>query len=406
MQTLELAQQTSQESKIQQELGDVMNTAVKDGVFPGAVLVVGVGDETLYFQAHGSKSFRTNRNPEPLTMTEDTVFDLAGLTASVATATIIMKLVELDRITLPERMSRYIQGFGVLGKSPITLSHLLTHTSGLPAWIPYFEEILRENTSSRVGILTSRGARDYVLSQIIRSPLKAEQGVRYLYSDVGLILLGELVEALTALSLERAFHKFVAQPLRLKSSSYIDLTRIRRGGITPVTDLIAPTEDCSWRKRVLCGEVHDDNAWAMGGIAGHSGIFSSAPDLDKYCRELRLALAGKSDFLRRETVVEFTQPRVLANGTIVRHGWDTASRENGMVNAGLSQSAFGCNGFTGCSLWIDPERDMHIILLSNRINPTRSNKKLLAFRPQVHKTVVDLLDEARGEQKTAQEISQ
>jgi CubicO group peptidase (beta-lactamase class C family) len=299
-----------------------------------------------------------------------------------------MKLLEEKKMRLEDRISRYIQGFGVLGKAPITVGQLLSHSSGLPHWHPYFEELLRHNTGSRLGILTSKGARDYVYNSINRSALKSEPGTRQTYSDVGFILLGELIETLTGLPLDKAAIRYVFQPLGLRSTSFIDLALVKRRGIQPVQDVIAPTEDCPWRKRVLCGEVHDDNAWAMGGIAGHAGLFTSARDLHRFASTIVSSSRGECDFLKEETVNQFWQrPEHFSEGSW-KFGWDTPSRDNGLGESALSAGAVGHCGFTGCSLWIEPERDLHVILLSNRIHPSRSNKKIFAFRAELHNAVL------------------
>ena len=243
-------------------------------------------------------------------MSRDTVFDVAGLTSVVSTTTLIMKFVEMGKLKLEDKVSRYIQGFGVSGKSMISIEHVLAHASGLPAWVPYYEELVMANAGDRIGILTSRGARDYVYNSVNRSSLKFPPGSKQLYSDLGLMLLGNMIEQLSGLSLDRATQKYLFQPLGLKSSSYVELAMIKRRGIHPVKDRIAPTEDCPWRSRVLCGEVHDDNAWAMGGIAGHSGLFTNAADLHLFSSELLKAFRGKSEYLRRDTVMRFfTGPR-------------------------------------------------------------------------------------------------
>jgi CubicO group peptidase (beta-lactamase class C family) len=400
------------------ELSELLEEGVRDGVFPGAVALIASGESLVFFEAKGlrrhsvgisqvssfsgaAKTERTS-NPSLLPMNTDTIFDVAALTAGVVTTTILMRLIDTERVSLDERVSRYLDGFGVLGKSPITLRHLLSHTAGLPSWYPFFEELLRDNAASRLGILTTKGAHDYVITTICRSPIRGDIGSKSQYSDVGMIVLGALIENLTALSLDRAFYKFVAKPLGLKNSSFIDLSEVRRGTITPYTDIIAPTEECSWRKRVLCGEVHDDNAWMMGGIAGHSGLFTSAKDLHIIARELRRALRGESSFLSANIANAFLAPGNIntnpstgasSNGFKIKLGWDSPSRENGLNQVSMSEKSFGYNGFTGCALWIDPEKNCDIILLTNRIFPTRLNKKISAFRAAFVQSALKIVED-------------
>ncbi len=373
---------------------NLMEEGVAEEIFPGAVILVAKRGEVLLQRAFGNKSVQQKNQEAPLVMSVDTVFDIASLTAVLATTTLMMKLVEGQKIKLEDRVARYIQSFGVFGKSAITIEHLLIHASGLPAWLPFFEDLAKANAGARLGILTSRGARDYVFNAINRLPLKHEPGSRQTYSDIDFIILGELIEGLTGLSIDRAVYRYILQPLSIKSTSYIDLSMIKRRGIHPVTDMIAPTEECPWRGRVLCGEVHDDNAWAMGGIAGHSGLFSTAFDLHQIARELILAYHGDSQFLSRETVRKFWSVPSETMSPHFRYGWESPSKENGMIDmidSKLSQNGVGHCGFTGCSLWIEPELGIEIILMTNRVNPSRSNKRIVNFRPKLHDAVLESL---------------
>lgn len=398
----------SESAKINQRFQavvDVLEGGVKDGVFPGAVLAVGLGDTLIFQRAAGRRYDADTVDGEKRfgapAMRLDTVFDLGSLTNIVVTTTIIMKLLEERRIKLDDRVSRYIEGFGVLGKSAITVGQVLSHQSGLAPWVPFYEELLNEHAGARMGILTSRGARQYVYNSINRSSLKQEPGTKQVYSDVGFILLGHMIEELTGQSLEKAAQRYVFQPLGMRSSSFIDLSLLRRGGIQAVPEMIAPTEECPWRKTILCGEVHDDNAWAMGGVAGHAGVFSSSLDLSKFAREMILAAYGRSTFLRPETLQLFWG-RVTAEGAAHhfdsgwRFGWDTPTKDNAMIDAELSDRAVGECSFPGCSLWLDPRGDtpqsgLSVVLLTNRVHPTRANKKIRAFRPQIHAAIVQAL---------------
>lgn len=377
------------------ELDTLMNQAVEDESFPGAVLLIGRGGDVVLERAYGQKVYKDSKFAAEiegaLSMRADTVFDVAGITNIVVTTTLLMKLVEWKQLSLTDRVSRYIQGFGVLGKAPITIAHLLSHSSGLAPWAPFYEDLVRENAGERMGILTSKGARDYVFNAINRSALKYEPGTRQIYSDIGFMVLGHLIEELTGLGLDRAAQRHIFQPLGLKSTSYIDLSMIKRRGIHPVTDLIAPTEECPWRKRTLCGEVSDDNAWAMGGIAGHSGVFSTARDLHRFAVEMIAAARGESSFLRRDTVLTFWGGLAEPLGGSWKFGWDSPSDENLLAGSGLSPHAVGECGFTGCSLWVEPERAIDIVLMTNRVHPHRSNKKIRNFRPTVHAAIVKAL---------------
>lgn len=370
---------------------ELLTQGVADGVFPGADLLVGRSGDVVYREHVGSKWVEP---PESINnvMSRDTVFDVAGLTGLVVTTSLLMKFVEGGKLKLEDRASRFIQGFSVSGKSAITIEHLLAHASGLPAWAPFYEELVKANGANRIGILTSRGARDYIYNALSRLPTKFEPGTKQLYSDLGLILLGSLIESLSGLTLDRAAQKFLLQPLGMKSSSYVELAMIKRRGIHPVKDRIAPTEECPWRRRVLCGEVHDDNAWAMGGIAGHSGLFTTASDLHLFASEILKAFRGQSEFLKRDTVMRFfAGPTAFEAEGGYRLGWESPNRENYMTESGLSELAVGQCGFTGCSLWLEPTMGVDIILMTNRIHPSRSNKEIRSFRPKLHIAILEAL---------------
>jgi CubicO group peptidase (beta-lactamase class C family) len=413
------------------EIQRVMDEAVEEGVFPGASLAVKKHDQILLHYSCGHNLFPSWKpvgdekggattssgeiapnsikrpiNIEYKEIAHDTVFDLASLTIGLVTTTIIMRLIDAERISLDERVSRYIDGFSVNGKARITLRHLLGSTSGLPEWAPFVQDLIKENAAGRVGIFTTRAAKDFVYNQINKSPVRVEPGTRYQPSDVGFIVLGNLIEALTGQPLNKAFHNIVVRPLNLTHSSFIDLTLVRRGAIEPCVDYIAPTEECQWRHRLLCGEVHDDNAWAMGGVAGHAGLFSNAKDVLTIMSALRDAVTGKN----ARFITPGTARSVLASPTrffdlaVYYHrygaekprseslGWENPSRENGLYTSGLSASAFGNNSFTGCSAWSDPERGLDIVLLSNRISPTRKNTKIINFRSELIQRIVRTTD--------------
>jgi CubicO group peptidase (beta-lactamase class C family) len=365
------------------DVSRILTTATADGAFGGAVLVVGKKGKVLYSECVGVRSSTLDKEHPPLPTSLQCVFDIGALTGSIATTTLLMKLVEIGKLRLEDRIAQYIQGFGVFGKSLVTVGEVLCHISGLPHWHPYYEELIKENAGARMGILTSRGARDYIVNAINRSQLKNPPGTKQGYSDLGFLLLGNLVEVLTALPLDRALSKFITTPLGLSSTSFIDLQMVKRRGLSANTDVVVPTEECPWRKRLLWGEVHDDNAWAMGGVAGHSGVFSSAPDLHILATTLIESYHGRSPFLNASVVKRFWRgPEDLEN-SVWRYGWEAPSKENGLAEVGFSPAAVGQHGFTGCSLWIDPQKELDIVLLTNRVHPTRTNKRLQAIRPEL-----------------------
>jgi CubicO group peptidase (beta-lactamase class C family) len=369
-------------TRVEQALDD----AVARGVFPGAVLLVRDGARTFYQRAVGYRQLEPTRAP----MDEGTIFDVASLTKPLATTIAVMLLVRDGKLHLDDRVTRFLHNFGVHGKTHVTLRHLLSHSSGLPAWKPYFKDILAiEKRGEKINFLGSAAAKEYVFNQISREKPEAPAGTTAVYSDLGFMLLGALIEMASGASLDRFCQERIIRPLGLRATSFIDLGMVRARRIQPVTDLIAATERCPWRKRVLCGEVHDDNAYAMGGVAGHAGLFASARDVDTIACRLLACWNGADDFVPQAILREFWTRTGIAASTWAL-GWDTPSPQQSSAGTRFSAHTVGHLGFTGTSIWIDLERQRHVILLSNRVHPSRDNALIKDFRPLIH----DLVNEA------------
>lgn len=366
-----------------------MNAAVERGVFPGAVLLVRDADRVFYLRAFGSRSLEPERSP----MQEGTIFDLSSLTKPLATSVAAMLLVREGKLRLEDRVSRFFHNFGVYGKTHVTFRHLLTHSSGLPAWRPYYKEILQsERKGGRINFLASDGAKKYVYQQITRERLEAPPGTAVLYSDLGFMLLGAAVEEISGANLDRFCRDRIFRPLGLRSTAFVDLSLLRARRLEPITAMIAPTERCPWRKRVLCGEVHDDNAFAMGGVAGHAGLFGSARDIDTLLCTLAACAAGSGSFLPQPLARQLWTRDETVPGSTWALGWDTPSSEKSMAGSLFSAHTVGHLGFTGTSVWVDIERHRHAILLSNRVHPSRDNDLIREFRPRIHDLVNQTLD--------------
>jgi serine-type D-Ala-D-Ala carboxypeptidase len=361
-------------------LVQIVNQAINEAVFPGGVVLLGKNDQVVFWKAFGNRAVEGLPDVRVLPTVPDMVYDVGQITRSVVTATLMMKLQESGKVNLDDRVSRYLQTFGVFGKSGVTIGQLLAHCAGLAAVSPFYEELQKQNMSTRMGIMASKGARDMVVNSINRSQLKYAPGTRQFESDNGFILLGELVELLTGLSLEKAAFKYVFRPMGMKSSSYIDLSILRRRGYSTVEDIIAPTESCSWRKKVLCGEVMDDNAWAMGGISGHSGLFTSAIDLHTFAAGMLQSYRGEGEFLQASTVRRFWRMAETREEQMC-YGWDVPRKENSLAGCQFSNRAIGADSSTGCSLWIEPKEGLQIILLTNAAHPQRNEKRMRGFRP-------------------------
>jgi len=364
-----------------------LQTAIEAGAFPGAVILVGRAGKILYHAAFGSRSLEPERTP----MRPDTIFDLSSLTKPLATTTAFMLLVKERKVQVDDRVTRFFHNFGVHGKTHVTFRHVLAHCSGLAGWRPYYQDIQRIERQ-RLNFLASRGAKEYVYEQIHRERPEYEVGSRSIYSDLGFMLLGELIELVTRMPLDRFCHERIFRPLGLRSTAFVDLSALRTRKMAPVAELIAPTESCPWRKRVLCGEVHDDNAYAMGGVAGHAGLFASAADVDALATRLRACWRGEDDFVPTDVVRAFWTRDATVEDSTWALGWDTPSQSASSAGSHISPGAVGHLGFTGTSLWIDLERDANVVLLTNRVHPRRDNERIREVRPRVHDAIFEALD--------------
>ncbi|HJX09304.1 MAG TPA: serine hydrolase [Candidatus Binatia bacterium] len=361
--------------------------AVAQGVFPGAVVLVSKDGEIVFEQAFGSRSLIPEKTP----LKASTIFDLASLTKPLATTIAIMILVREKKIRLDDQITRFIPMFGVFGKSTATFRQMLNHSSGLPAWKPFHEEIVKMEKAGRINFVASRAAKSFVYEQIHREKPLSAPGAQGLYSDLGFMILGESVEVVSNAMLERFCQDRIFKPLGLRSTAFVDLSQLRTRRLHPVEEMIAPTENCPWRKKILCGEVHDDNAYAMGGVAGHAGLFSSARDIHALLACLNRCLHGKDDFLPKALLEEFLAKDEKVPNSTCALGWDTPSPDKSASGTHFSPRSVGHLGFTGTSIWWDIEKNCHIILLSNRVHPTRKNEKIKDFRPHVHDLIMKVM---------------
>jgi CubicO group peptidase (beta-lactamase class C family) len=361
---------------------------IGNGAFPGAVLLVGRGDEIVFHEAFGQRSLEPSRTA----MGRDIVFDLSSLTKALVTTTAIMLLVREGKVRLEDRVTRFLQNFGVHGKTHVEIHHLLAHSSGLPAWRPFYKDVAKAERKGTTRFSGLRGIRMMVFEAIHRERPEYVAGTKAVYSDLGFLLLGELIELVTHQTLDRFCQERIFKPLGLKATAFIDLDRLRAQKLTPVVDVIAPTERCPWRGKILCGEVHDDNAYAIGGIAGHAGVFANATDVHTIVARLQACADDRDDFVPGAIVREFWRRDGSVADSTWALGWDTPSASGSMAGSRASRSTVGHLGFTGTSVWIDRERGVHVVFLTNRVHPRRDNERIKAVRPQVHDAVWEALD--------------
>ncbi|MBI3303807.1 MAG: serine hydrolase, partial [Deltaproteobacteria bacterium] len=247
----------------------------------------------------------------------------------------------------------------------------------------------------------TRSAREFVYTQLQREKLEAVPGQQAVYSDLGFMLLGAVIEEITGLGLDQYCRDKIFRPLGLQWTAFLNLEMMRRHKLQPMLEKFAPTERCPWRKRVLCAEVHDDNAYAMGGVAGHAGLFSTVDDLDRLVSCLTACYRGESTFLPSALVHEFWTRDGSVPGSTWTLGWDTPSPEHSSAGELFSPQSVGHLGFTGTSLWIDLEQQVHVIVLSNRVHPRRDNDKIQAFRPVLHNAIMQAVRRESSQQSVA-----
>lgn len=315
--------------------------------FPGAVLSVGKGLEIIKMTGYGAYTYRSRRRMLP-----ESVFDLASLTKVVATTTASMLLYERGQLDIDAPVSHYLDAFNTPERQSITIRHLMTHTSGLPAWRPFYQD----------GII----ARDAVLGEILSAELLTEPGEEYRYSDFGMISLALVIEEITGEPFDQWCTRNIFDPLGMRSTGF-------RSTGEPDPDVVPTELDDYFRNRLIQGEVHDETAWSLGGVAGHAGLFSTALDLSQFAQ--MMVQRGSHDgraFLQASTIDQFTA--VVDTSLSTRAlGWDTRNLNDEPSSAGLyfGPRSYGHTGFTGTSMWIDPDSEAWVILLTNRVYPTR-----------------------------------
>jgi CubicO group peptidase (beta-lactamase class C family) len=322
------------------ELNAVMSEAIAARQTPGAVIVVVRKGKIAFRQAYGRRAVE----PASVPMTADTIFDLASLTKPIATATAIMVLKQRGKLGLEDRVSSRLPGFDRHGKGDITIEHLLLHTSGLIA-------------DNSLGDYAE--GPEQAWERICDLKLQARPGERFVYSDVGYIVLGKLVEKVSGRPLEVFAREEIFQPLGMTETGFLPSEGQRAR--------CAPTEKVDGT--FLQGVVHDPRARKLGGVAGHAGLFSTGDDLARYVTMfLRNGMNREPSVLNAGTLAEMIRPRPVPGGRRAL-GWDVETAYSGNRGDRFPAGSFGHTGFTGTSIWIDPGSETAVIFLSNRVHP-------------------------------------
>jgi serine-type D-Ala-D-Ala carboxypeptidase len=340
----------------------VLEAHVAGGTTPGAVAAIVRRDGVLARLAVGRHTYASD-SPR---VEVDTIYDLASLTKIIATTAVCMSLHGEGTLDLEDQVSDVVPSFSGEGRERVTVRQLLAHCSGLPAHVRFFETC---------------GSKDEVLDAVCRTPLKYEPTTEMVYSDLGFVLLGVVLARLTGTPLEQLVRDRVTGPLGMRETDYLPREELLHR--------IPPTEeDENWRKRLIHGEVHDNNAAAMGGIAPHAGLFGTVDDLALFLRTmLRGGELGGREHYNPASVKLFSRREGTVAGSSRALGWDTPSETGSSAGSHFGADSFGHTGFTGTSMWADPAGDLGVVLLTNRVHPTRENDGIRQLRPEFHDAV-------------------
>jgi CubicO group peptidase (beta-lactamase class C family) len=350
------------------------SAAVDAGVAPGLVVLVASSGQTVFHEAFGARQVFPRRLP----LLKDTVYDVASLTKAVATSVLAMQEVGAGRLALDTRVAELVPELGGLDRDAITVRQLLSHSSGLPAHRPFWREAAAA-PAERLAVerLAAREALEY------------PPGTRSVYSDLGFIVLGWLLERLTGARLDTLFRERIGAPLGLAATTFVSLADPDARARLLADHSVAPTQISTDRHGLVLGEVDDANALAMGGIAGHAGLFSTAAELAAIASALIGAWRGQASanaggLVAPGVIREFWSPAGVP-GSTWRLGWDGPAASGSQAGDRLSRAAVGHLAFTGCSLWIDPAREVVLVLLSNRVHPSiPTDDRFRRFRPALH----------------------
>ncbi len=351
---------------------DVVERFVDQGMIPGAVVQAGTSEGMLPPIAFGEASWEPVRRPARV----DTIYDCASLTKVVVTTTLALNLIERGKISLDDWVSDWVPEFLELApdraignrtersvREGVTVRHLLTHTSGLAAWAPLYERAT---------------GPDAILQALCREPLASEPEIDVVYSCLGFILLGTLIEREEGMTLDQLAKQEIFGPLGMADSTF--------NPAPALLPRIAPTE--REVDQVVHGVVHDENARARGGVSGNAGLFSTASDLSRFAQCVMRLRRGQPAKILSPVVVQaatrnytegLSEPRGL--------GWQLRSKTMSSCGDLFGPKSFGHTGFTGTSLWIDPDQDLFVVLLTNRVHPTRENATHLRLRPLFHNAI-------------------
>jgi CubicO group peptidase (beta-lactamase class C family) len=366
-----MASSQIEKNKLSMESVDrLMRQAVAEKIFPGGVLLISKAGEIVFSNAYGFANL-SSRSP----MTPETIFDLASLTKPLATTLAVVRLIQQDKIQLEQFLGQLLPGFERTDKAKVKVKHLLYHNSGLPDYRPYYKTLKAMARNSR---------RSALRSFLLQEPLIHPIGKTILYSDLGFMILAWVIESVAGRRLDHFVGDEIYQPLGLNHLFFV------ANNLPGTRGPFAATEKCPWRRKILEGQVHDENAYAVGGIEGHAGLFGSASDTHRLLIELLFTYYDQinAGLFKKDLLHRFFK---RLPGTDKALGFDTPSLTGASCGTVFSKNSVGHLGFTGTSFWMDLERAVIVILLTNRVHPTRDNEQIKKFRPKLHDRVMETI---------------
>lgn len=344
-------------------------TAIVKGIFPGAVVLCGLGSRIIYYEAFGRADIFENRSME-----KESIFDLASLTKPLATALAIAKLMELNKLSTDQTIGDILPEFRNTEKSSITVDMLLRHTSGLPAHRNYYLELVKNPEN------LGQCLKQLLISESLENLI----GQNEVYSDLGFMILSWIIERLTNQRLDQFVSETLYDPIGIEDLFFMPIQPGNRMTVPDKTRFVS-TQFCSWRKRILTGEVDDENAWALGGVSGHAGLFGNAMAVYRVCLEILNTLQCKPSTILKTGILHHLIKKNKRFQKVA--GFDTPSKQGSSTGSFFSENAIGHLGFTGTSFWIDPAISLIVVLLTNRVHPHRSNEGIKEFRPKIHNLI-------------------
>ena len=349
----------------------LMRQAVAEGIFPGGVLLVSAETEVIFFEAFGLAHLH-HHTP----MTVETFFDLASLTKPLATTLAVIRLVQNRSIGVEQKLAELLPEFKDGDKARIRIKHLLYHNSGLPDYRPYYEDISDIAPESR---------RDALRGLLVKEPLIQPIGEHVLYSDLGFMILSWIVECVSGRRLDHFVADEIYRSLGLKHLFF------NAHDADSLQGPFAATENCSWRRQILVGQVHDENAFVVGGVEGHAGLFGTAGEVNRLLIELLSAYQGQSHsgLFDRDLLHQFFKRLPQTDKAM---GFDMPLFNGASCGQRFSLNSIGHLGFTGTSFWMDLDKSIIVVLLTNRVAVSDDNSAIRQFRPAFQNAVVEALD--------------